>query len=287
MNNHFITAAWEDYELLDAGHGKKLERFGNVMLIRPDIRADFAPAWREKKWLSYADVVFQETSATKGYWHVLKKPLPVADWVIRYQQLCFRLKETPFKHVGIFPEQSLNWDFMLSQSLVGKKALNLFAYTGAMSLACCFAGAETAYLDASKSTAQWAKENAVLSGVSTIRFFVDDALTFLKREERRGGMYDFISMDPPAYGIGAKGERWQLDKLLPELLHRASLLLSADGALILNVYSPKIDRQILERHIKQFCPGRPFDVNELCLQSTTGKKIVTGLLVNVRQINGV
>jgi 23S rRNA (cytosine1962-C5)-methyltransferase len=165
--------------------------------------------------------------------------------------------------------------------LRGKRALNLFAYTGAMSLATRHAGADTTHVDASKSVVQWAKENAALSGVSDIRFLVDDALKFLKREEKRGSLYACITMDPPAYGIGPGNVRWQLEKLLPDLLHQASLVLASDGLLILNTYSPKVGADLLEAQVKRYFPGRRYEIAELSLKSATGKRLDTGWVTRV------
>jgi 23S rRNA (cytosine1962-C5)-methyltransferase len=284
MHTHpLITANWDDYQLLDAGDGQKLERFGSITMIRPDAAADFSPAWDEKKWRSMADVIFHETTNAKGSWQTINKPIAASGWDIHYQtslqqNLHFHLKETPHKHIGIFPEQRANWDFIGRHDLSGKKALNLFAYTGGMSLATRTAGADTTHVDASKSAVTWAKDNTELSGLSGIRFIVDDALKFLKREEKRLSLYHCITMDPPAYGIGPNGERWQLEKLLPELLAQAARVLAADGLLILNTYSPTVDAATLQTLLHEFFPQRTADISQLCLQSTTGKIINTGLV---------
>lgn len=273
-----IAENWDDYALLDAGDGQKLERFGTVTVIRPDVMANGTPVWDMKKWRNMADSIFRETANAKGTWEPINKAIPASGWNMRYQNLHFHLKETPHKHIGIFPEQRANWDFIAQHDLRNKRALNLFAYTGGMSLATRSAGAETTHVDASKSAVTWAKENTALSHLSGIRFIVDDALKFLQREEKRQSQYDCITMDPPAYGIGPGNTRWQLEKLLPTLLEQASRVLTQDGLLVLNTYSPKVDTHLLHTLFTRIFPQRQLQISALCLQSSTGKTIHTGLV---------
>lgn len=223
----FIADQIKDYRILDTGLGMKLEQWGDVVLSRPDPQV----IWQREKpqlW-EQADAVYLRSSAGGGQWQFHKK-LP-DRWQIGYGSLRFFVRPTGFKHTGLFPEQSANWQFMMDAIRAsGKKAnvLNLFAYTGGATLACAAAGASVTHVDSAKSMVQWAKENAALSGLkdAPIRYIVDDCLKFVLREQRRGREYDGIVMDPPSYGRGADGQVWKVEEDLFRLVMEAAKLLS-------------------------------------------------------------
>ena len=209
---------WNDYELIDCGDFEKLERFGNVILIRPEPQAVWGKGLSESEWTKLHHIRFKGRSATSGEW--IKKDQKTPDrWHINYKNkditLKFRLALTSFKHLGIFPEQAVNWDYIIkcirSFKTEQPKVLNLFAYTGGASLAACAAGAETTHVDSIKQVVSWANENQTLSGLENIRWTVEDALKFVKREVKRGRKYNGIILDPPAYGHGPNGEKWKLE----------------------------------------------------------------------------
>lgn len=209
---------WTQYELLDSGEGQKLERFAGYTVSRPDPRAIWKPSLTTGLW-NNADAVFVNETEKAGHWKFRK--VPPADWQIRYQQLVFRLRPTDFKHLGVFPEQAVNWQWLTSVTS-GKaiKVLNLFAYTGGATLAASLAGAKVTHVDSAKGAIAWAKENARLSGLApqAVRWIEDDAYKFVLREGRRGSIYDGIIMDPPRFGRGSQGEVWKLASDLPQLL---------------------------------------------------------------------
>ncbi len=229
---------WQDYECIDAGDFEKLERWQNIILRRPDPLAIWAKN-PSTDWQNY-DAIYHRSKAGGGYWEYRKK---IPDyWFIHYQNLTFKVAPTNFKHTGLFPEQAVNWDWMqhLIQDRVkqGKvtKILNLFAYTGAASLACSLAGAdEVVHVDAAKGMVQWAKENRNYSHLEKhkIRFIVEDCLKFVEREKRRGHRYHGILMDPPSYGRGPNGEMWKFEQEVRKLIQNASQLLDQDACFFL------------------------------------------------------
>lgn len=231
-----------DYELLDFGDGRKLERFGNIILDRPEVGAKGKPKLSRSVWSSRANGQYQEWSKNGGRWIALNG-LP-DSWECQYKgkksTLTLELKPGKFKHIGIFPEQEKHWKFLEKEIEPGDRLLNLFGYTGMASLIGAKAGADVFHNDASHSVIKQAKKNAVLSGINTIHWVCEDALKFAKREEKRGRKYRFIIMDPPVFGRGTHGEHWKLEALLPELIKTVSALLSPGGTLILNTYSPQI-----------------------------------------------
>lgn len=239
----------EDYELLDASSGQKLERFGEIVLIRPDPQI----IWKTKKthplW-NKVHAVYHRSKSGGGQWEVLKKIPDV--WSISYKSLKFRLKPMGFKHVGIFPEQAVNWDFItdiVSKSEKKLKILNLFAYTGGATMAALSAGASVCHVDASKGMTLWAKENVNESGLQNgdVRFLVDDCIKFVQREKRRGNFYDGIIMDPPSYGRGPGGEIWKLEEKLFSFLVSCSEILAKDAKfLILNSYTTGLSAAVME-----------------------------------------
>jgi len=246
---------FNDYELIDADSGEKLERWGNVILIRPDPQVIWTTKRTDKRWFS-ADAIYHRSNSGGGYWETLKKVPDV--WSIGYEDLTFRLKPMGFKHTGLFPEQAVNWT--LARELIEKaqrpvSVLNLFAYTGGATVACLKAGAKVTHVDASKGMVQWAKENAAASGVADgeVRWLVDDCMKFVKREIRRGNKYDAIIMDPPSYGRGPGGEVWKLEQQLTELLTETGKLLSDDAIFFfLNSYTGGLSPTILNFMVKEY-----------------------------------
>lgn len=251
------TSDWKDYELLDCSSGERLERWGNVTLIRPDPQVIWKtpkkhPAWRR------ADAVYHRSSSGGGNWEI-KNKIP-SFWSIGYGDLSFNVKTMGFKHTGIFPEQAVNWDYtakLIKNAGRPVKVLNLFAYTGGATIACLKAGAEVVHVDASKGMVQWAKENAVASGVADrrVRWIVDDCVKFVQREIRRGNKYDIIIMDPPSYGRGPGGEIWKLENEVYSFVELCSQVLSDNPIMVLiNSYttglSPAVMQYILGALIK-------------------------------------
>ncbi len=229
-DQHLTALPWEDYELLDSGEHMKLERYGDAVVARPETQALWAKRSPER-WKD-ANAVFSFGGETKGSWDV-KKPLP-EPWQIARGPVRLSLALTGFKHTGIFPEQEPNWIWIkdrvkaLTERTEKPSVLNLFGYTGAASLAAAHPGAFVTHVDASKQSLDWAHENARLTGLpeDRVRWILDDALAFAKREGRRGAKYDGIILDPPAFGRGAKGEVWKIEEDLPALLETLSELLS-------------------------------------------------------------
>lgn len=238
----YITPAeWGDYELIDSGGGEKLERFGAYTLVRPEPQAVWNKSLAPQEWerLAYATFRRSAQSDERGEW--ARRPSMPDRWWMGYDykgmHLKMRLGMTSFKHVGIFPEQAANWNFIYDNTRRGSKVLNLFAYTGGATLAALAAGAEAVHVDAVKQVVSWARENAAESGLDGARWIVDDALKFVRREERRGSRYDGIILDPPAYGRGPDGEKWVLERDIAPLLESCAKLLAPGGYLVLNLYS--------------------------------------------------
>lgn len=276
---------WNNYELLDHGSERKLERFGNVVTDRPEPAATWAKSLLESEW-GKADAVFNEQKKQKGAWNV---ELP--DWEISYpfgdSDIIFKLSQGTFKHLGVFPEQADNWEFIHKKcsELLAKgitpKFLNLFAYTGGASLAADLAGAKVTHIDSVKSVVNWARENAALNDIDSIRWIVEDAPTFVEKEIRRGNQYHGIIMDPPIFGLGPKGGRWKLNRDLPKLLEHAIKLLDPNHRFfILNTYSPQLPLHDLNKMLANIL-GFPkeYESTTLGLKSSTGKELELGNLV--------
>lgn len=265
---------FNDYELLDADSGERLERWGDIILIRPDPQIIWSEGRRDPRWKS-AHAIYHRSSSGGGYWEKLKKVPDV--WSIEYEGITFRLKPMGFKHTGIFPEQAVNWT--LARELIEKEerdisVLNLFGYTGAATLACLKAGAKVTHVDASKGMVQWGKENAVASGLADkpVRWLVDDCMKFVKREIRRGNKYDAVIMDPPSYGRGPGGEVWKLEQQLSELLSDVGRIMSEKPLFFfLNSYtgglSPTILNYMVRQNIAPKSGGRVF-TDEIGLRVT-------------------
>ena len=242
---------WTEYQLIDHGREKKLERFGSVVTIRPEPNAIGSAHMKMDEWLEMAHAEFIQETPNSGRWDLLKD-IP-DNWNISYQldenELIFNLRLTKFKHLGVFPEQAVNWEKIYNKTKEGGRFLNLFAYTGGASLAAKCSGSEVFHVESVKQVISWAKENMYSSGLSDIRWVLEDALKFTERELKRKNTYDMIVLDPPAFGRGPKGEVWKLGKSLDHILKNCSQLLKVNGSLILNVYSPTINK----RQIAQYC----------------------------------
>jgi len=239
---------WKDYKILDMADGQKLERWGNVILSRPDPQI----IWKNKsfpnKWKDI-NAVYHRSSSGGGSWE-FKKKMP-EKWQIKYKDLTFNIKPMGFKHTGLFPEQAVNWDWMIEKIQKANrpiKVLNLFAYTGGATVACSYAGASVCHVDSSKGMTTWAKENIESSGLKErpVRFIVDDVIKFVSREIRRNNKYDAIIMDPPSYGRGAKGEVWQFENDIYDLVELCTNVLSDKPLFFLiNSYTTGISSKVL------------------------------------------
>ncbi len=253
-----ISKDWNDYEILDMANGEKLERWGKIYLIRPDPQIIWKDKTNPALWKK-ANAHYHRSKSGGGEWEYIKD-VPKA-WSIKYKDLTFNLKPMGFKHTGLFPEQAVNWDFMISKIQKANrpiKVLNLFAYTGGATVACAYAGASVCHVDSSKGMTAWAKENIQSSGLADkpVRFIVDDVIKFVQREIRRGNKYDAIVMDPPSYGRGANGEVWNIEESLYMLIELCMQVLSDNPLFFLiNSYttglSPTILSNILSMTIKQ------------------------------------
>ena len=248
-----IANNWKDYEILDMADGEKLERWGNIFLVRPDPQI----IWKEKtfpnKWKKI-NARYNRSKTGGGSWEYTSN-LPKA-WQIKYNDLVFNIKPMGFKHTGLFPEQAVNWDWMINKIKNEKrevKVLNLFAYTGGATVACLSAGASVCHVDSSKGMTVWAKENVISSGLEkkSVRYIVDDVFKFVNREIRRGNKYDAIIMDPPSYGRGANGEVWKFEENIDELIKLCSKVLSDDPLFFLvNSYTTGISSTVIENILK-------------------------------------
>jgi len=277
-----------DYELLDCGNFEKLERFGQYVTIRPEPQAVWDKKLSEREWEQTAHVKFLQNTSNAGEWKKLKQ---ISDrWNISYKlpnvELKTRLALTSFKHVGIFPEQAVNWDYIfdsVQKSALDKpKFLNLFAYTGVASLAAKAAGADVTHLDSIKQVVTWSRENMELSGLKDIRWVVEDALKFVKREVKRGNKYNGIILDPPAYGHGPTGEKWKLEDNINEMVKLVLQLLDdKNHFLILNAYSLGFSSMIIENLLKDFAKEK-LETGELFLQSKTNIKLPLGVFGRFR-----
>ncbi len=243
------TFDWKDYELIDCSDGERLERWRDIILVRPDPQVIWKTEKKNPLWKN-ADAFYHRSKTGGGSWEVRKK-LP-AFWTIDYKDLTFNVKTMGFKHTGIFPEQAVNWDEMRKMIRACDrpiKVLNLFAYTGAATIACLKEGAGVVHVDASKGMVSWAKENAVSSGVAdgNVRWIVDDCVKFVQREIRRGNKYDIIIMDPPSYGRGPGGEIWKLEDEIFSFVELCSrLLYSGSLAMLINSYTTGLSPSVMQ-----------------------------------------
>ena len=301
---------WKDYQLLDCGNFEKLERFGNYVMARPEPKALWDKSMSDEQWNKMIHTRFHTGAGfgkagkeDSGTWERRRKMDD--QWYIRYKgeqpglDFSLRLGLTSFKHVGVFPEQSSNWEYIFRQTseLVQKaqqngapkpKVLNLFAYTGAASLAAKAAGADVTHLDSVRQVVTWARGNMEKSGMDNIRWIVEDALKFARREAKRGNVYQGIILDPPAYGHGPDGEKWKLDECLNDMLKCVSSILAPqDSFMVLNLYSNGFSAVLGETMVRQnFCQGTAFkslDSGELVLKDSFGKLLPLSVVVRLRR----
>ena len=237
---------FSDYQLLDMANGEKLEKWGNVLLVRPDPEVIWPVKSHPELWQNI-DAHYHRSNKGGGQWEIFNKKL--SNWQIKYRDLTFNLKLMGFKHTGLFPEQAFNRNYLDNFVKPGDKVLNLFAYTGAASVKALSLGASVVHVDSSKGMIDWAKENVKSSGLEDkpIRFLVDDVIKFVKREIRRGNKYDIIILDPPSFGRGSNGEVWDINKDLYELLDLLTELISDNFKMILiNSYTTGLSKTVLE-----------------------------------------
>ncbi len=245
-----MTEEWEDYEIIAASRGMKLEKWGNIYLLRPDPQIIWDTGDLKEKYYNLIDAIYYRSNKGGGHWENLKN-IP-SSWCINYKNLKFNIKQMGFKHTGLFPEQAINWDFMIKKIKQAKrklKVLNLFAYTGGATVACLSAGASVCHVDSSRGMVEWCKENVKSSGLekAEVRYLVDDVVKFVKREIRRGNKYDAIIMDPPSYGRGSNGEVWDIEKNLFELVKLCLEILSDKPLFfIINSYTTGLSSSVLE-----------------------------------------
>ena len=329
MTIEYPAEYWKDYELIDSGRGEKLERFGKYVLRRPEPKALWAPSLPENEWRHLSHVVFRPGAGfgkagkeDSGTWEKVRKMDD--QWSIAYNgeqdpethassdlHIALRLGLTSFKHVGVFPEQAPNWEFIFRETLrLGRiakanglpapKVLNLFAYTGAASLAAKAAGADVTHLDSVRQVVTWARENMERSGLDGVRWVVEDALKFAKREAKRGNRYQGIILDPPAYGHGPDGEKWKLDELLFDLLKNVSQILAPrDSFMVLNLYSNGYSAMLGETTVREAfglkpesgftaAPGHDgayltLESGELALRDSFGKVLPLSIFVRLKR----
>lgn len=286
---HIDSLHWKDYELIDSGNYEKLERFGKYITIRPEPQAVWSKSLPESEWKNRATAVFRQEKGSqdgkdgseRGKW-MQSKEMP-DQWYIEYSYkemlLKFRLGLTSFKHVGIFPEQAENWNFIYdtikSINKPDTKVLNMFAYTGGASIAAKSAGADVTHVDSVKQVITWARQNMEASGLDNIRWVLEDALKFSQREVKRGKKYNGIILDPPAYGRGANGERWVLEDNIAEMMSLVSQMLEKENSfLILNLYSMGFSPVVAENLIKTYFPQiTNGEFGELIIPETSGKRM--------------
>lgn len=257
-----LSDKWTDYELLDCSEGERLERWGNITLIRPDPQIIWKCSGEAPEW-NTADARYLRSNSGGGKWD-FRKQLP-ESWKIKYGDLQFMVKPTGFKHTGLFPEQAVNWDFcreLITSANRPINVLNLFAYTGGATLACAAAGASVCHCDAVKGMVDWARTNAKLSGLQDkpIRWIVDDANKFIKREIRRGTRYDGVILDPPSYGRGTNGEMWKLEDCIYDLMQNITELLSDKPLFVLlNSYTTGLSPSVMS-YLLQMTVGKRFKI---------------------------
>lgn len=248
-----IASNWKDYEILDMANGEKLERWKDVILVRPDPQIIWKDKTFKDKW-NKVNAKYIRSNTGGGKWEY-NKQIP-KSWQIKYKNLCFNIKPMGFKHTGLFPEQAVNWDWMMNKIKNAKreiKVLNLFAYTGGATVACLSAGGSVCHVDSSKGMVSWAKENVISSGLQDrkVRYIVDDVVKFVNREIRRGNKYDAIIMDPPSYGRCANGEVWQFEENIYDLVNLCTKVLSDNPLFFLiNSYTTGISSTVLENILR-------------------------------------
>ena len=302
MTIEFNPQNWKDYELLDSGRGAKLERFGEYVLARPEPKALWDKSMTDAEWNRLAHTRFTPGAGfgkagkeDSGTWERLRD-MP-DQWWIRYNRgpkFSLRLGLTSFKHVGVFPEQAANWDYIFKQTsdIAAKtgskpKVLNLFAYTGAASLAAKCAGADVTHLDSVRQVVTWAHGNQDRSGLDGIRWVVEDAMKFANREAKRGNLYQGVILDPPAYGHGPDGEKWKLDECLFDMMKTVGKILAPQNSfLVLNLYSNGFSAILGETVVRQafgLAPDTVLESGELVLRDRFGKNLPLSIFVRLRR----
>ena len=302
MTIEYVPNNWKDYELLDSGKGAKLERFGEYVLARPEPKALWDKSMSDAEWNTLAHTRFTPGAGfgkagkeDSGTWERLRN-MP-DQWWIRYDggpKFSLRLGLTSFKHVGVFPEQAANWDYIFRQTsdIAAKtgskpKVLNLFAYTGAASLAAKCAGADVTHLDSVRQVVTWAHENQDRSGLRDIRWVVEDAMKFAGREARRGNLYQGIILDPPAYGHGPDGEKWKLDECLFDMMKTVGKILAPENSfLVLNLYSNGFSAILGETVVRQafeLTSYTALESGELVIMDRFGKNLPLSIFVRLRR----
>ncbi len=302
MTIEYVPQNWKDYELLDSGRGAKLERFGEYVLVRPEPKALWDKSMSDAEWNRLAHTRFTPGAGfgkagkeDSGTWERLRN-MP-DQWWIRYNggpKFSLRLGLTSFKHVGVFPEQAANWDYIFRQTsdIAAKtgsrpKVLNLFAYTGAASLAAKCAGADVTHLDSVRQVVTWAHENQDRSGLRDIRWVVEDAMKFAGREARRGNLYQGIILDPPAYGHGPDGEKWKLDECLFDMMKTVGKILAPENSfLVLNLYSNGFSAILGETVVRQafgLTSDTALESGELVIMDRFGKNLPLSIFVRLRR----
>ena len=249
-----LAKDWKDYEIIDCSNGEKLERWDNIKLLRPDPQIIWDNGVLKDKY-NDINAIYIRSNKGGGHWENLRKT--PERWIVTYKDLKFNIKQMGFKHTGLFPEQAVNWDFMMDKIAKSKrniKVLNLFAYTGGATVACLKAGASVVHVDSSRGMVNWAKENVSLSNLQDrpVRYIVDDVVKFVKREIRRGNKYDAIVMDPPSYGRGANGEVWDIEKGLYPLVELCMEVLSDKPLFfIINSYTTGLSKEVFTNILKK------------------------------------
>ncbi len=302
MTIEYVPQNWKDYELLDSGRGAKLERFGEYVLARPEPKALWDKSMTDEEWNRLAHTRFTPGAGfgkagkeDSGTWERLRN-MP-DQWWIRYNggpKFSLRLGLTSFKHVGVFPEQAANWDYIFKHTsdIAAKtgskpKVLNLFAYTGAASLAAKCAGADVTHLDSVRQVVTWAHGNQDRSGLDGIRWVVEDAMKFANREAKRGNLYQGVILDPPAYGHGPDGEKWKLDECLFDMMKTVGKILAPQNSfLVLNLYSNGFSAILGETVVRQafgLAPDAAFESGELVLRDKFGKNLPLSIFVRLRR----
>ena len=297
----WIADKWQDYELLDCGGGEKLERWDKQFLVRPDPQVIWNPPKRRPEWRQF-DARYVRSNTGGGHWTDHHLP---ERWQIKYRDyLTFNVKPMNFKHTGLFPEQAANWDFAMEQIRSAGRpvsVLNLFAYTGAASLAAKAAGADVTHLDSVRQVVTWARGNMESSRLDGIRWVVEDALKFARREARRGNVYQGIILDPPAYGHGPDGEKWKLDECLYDMMKCVSAILAPkDSFMVLNLYSNGFSPLLGETVVREAFglggtdtgkseqgagakPSAILESGELALSDRTGKALPLSIFVRLKR----
>lgn len=295
ISSKLYSPTWEDYELIDSGNFEKLERFGSFVLARPEPQALWQKSLSDREWSDISDAYFRrdKKSEDRGEWQL--KPKMREQWFVNYRykemKIKMRLGLTSFKHVGIFPEQAVNWNFIydnvikLNQKNDSVNVLNLFAYTGGATLAARSAGAQVTHVDSVKQVVTWSNENLEASGMESVRWIVEDARKFVKREVKREKKYHGIILDPPAYGRGADGERWILEEDIYDMLSDCKALLLDGGFVVLNLYSMGLSALLSRGLLNQIFKRDDIEFGELYFTDRYSKTLPLGVYARMGSLN--